>query len=145
MSMNWIIAVDGSESSERAALYAESLALKCQASLIIAHIVDWSQFSFLTPEELAERHHNKEAEIERAQTRILKPLAEKLRTNGIAVHCIVRHGNPADEIQKLVETEHASMLFAGRKGASNSLVEMLFGGVASALIQTSPVPVTLVP
>ncbi len=145
MSQLWVVAVDGSESAERAAEYAESVALKCGGGLLLVHVIDWSQFSFLTPEELAERHKHKEEEIRNARERVLEPLAEKLRKNGVPVHVEALHGNPAREINRIVEERKATHIVAGRQGQTGSLLERLFGGVASSLVQTARVPITLVP
>ncbi len=145
MSQLWVVAVDGSESAKRAAEYAESVALKCGGGLLLVHVIDWSQFSFLTPEELAERHKNKEAELKNARERVLEPLAEKLRKNGVPVHVEAVHGNPAREINRIAKEQQASHIVAGRQGQTASLLDRLFGGVASSLVQTAELPITLVP
>ncbi len=145
MSQLWIVAVDGSAASERAAEYAERMAIQCGGGLLLVHVIDWSQFSFLTPEELAERHKRKAEELRHARERILDPLAERLRRNGVAVHTEAVHGNPAREINRLAEERQAGHIVAGRQGHGHSLMQRLFGGIASSLIQSASVPVTLVP
>ncbi len=145
MTQLWVVAVDGSDSAQRAAEYAESVALKCGGGLLLVHVIDWSQFSFLTPEELAERHKNREEELKNARERILEPLADRLRKNGVPVQVEAVHGNPVKEIHRLAREHRANHIVAGRQGQAQGLLERLFGGVASGLVQTAEVPITLVP
>lgn len=144
MSKIWVVAVDGSEGSERAAVYAADQAADAGATLALVHVIDWSQFAFLTPEELAERHHARQEEIDNAQERILKPLADQLSAKGVEIKTHVHHGHPADEIAALVEQLGASQIFSGRRG-HNRLSQLIFGSVAGALMQSTTVPLTIVP
>jgi nucleotide-binding universal stress UspA family protein len=56
MSEKYIVACDGSAASERALNFAVAHAQTTGASILIAHVLEWSPYSFLTPEELEERH-----------------------------------------------------------------------------------------
>ncbi len=144
MSKVWLVAVDGSEGSGSAVRYAASHADDAGARIVLAHVIAWSQYEFLTPQELSERHAQKEMEIKRAKERILIPLATEVSEQGIEVTSIVKHGQPAKVLCKLAASHEASHVFIGKKG-HNRLSEVLFGSVASNLIQICPVPVTVVP
>ena len=60
MSKKFVVGYDGSEESRRAVDFAASQAKTSGAGLVVAHVLEWSPYSFLTPEELAERHKRRE-------------------------------------------------------------------------------------
>jgi nucleotide-binding universal stress UspA family protein len=144
MTSTFLVAVDGSEGSDRAVEFATERALAGKAKLILAYIIEWSPYSFHTPEELAERHGRREEEIERAQTKLLGPVTESLKSKGVEVEQVVRHGHTSETLAKLAGEYDASQIFIGRKGESR-VAALLFGSVTASLVQTSPVPVTVVP
>ena len=140
----FLLAVDGSPGSHRAAEFAAERAKRGNADIIVAHIIEWSPYSFNTPEENAERHKRREEELGRASTTIVEPIAEKLRAQGLSVSTEIGHGHPAQGLVDLAETNDVSQIFIGRRGGSG-LKTLLFGSVAANLVQTSTVPVTVVP
>ena len=144
MSINYLVAIDGSEGSIRAAEFATDRALASKAGIVLAYVIEWSPYSFHTPDELAERHKRREEEIERAETTILEPVAKSVRDKGVKVTIAVHHGHPAETLVELAEENDAAQIFMGRKGHSR-IASLLFGSVAGSLVQTSPVPVTVVP
>ncbi len=144
MTSTFLVAVDGSAGSDRAVDFAAEHALAGKAKLVIAYVIEWSPYSFHTPEELAERHGRREEEIERAQTKVLGPIAESLKAKGVDVEQVVRHGHISETLAKLSGETGASQIFIGRKGESR-VAALLFGSVTASLVQTSPVPVTVVP
>ncbi len=144
MDSTFLVAVDGSEGSDRAIEFATERALAGKAKLVLAYVIEWSPYSFHTPEELAERHGRREEEIERAQTKLLGPVAESVKAKGAEVEQIVRHGHTAQTLADLAGEVGASQIFIGRKGESR-VAALLFGSVTASLVQTSPVPVTVVP
>ena len=54
MTSKFLIGYDGSPASKRAADFALNSARTHGASLVIAHVLEWSPYSFLTPEEIEE-------------------------------------------------------------------------------------------
>ena len=48
----FLVGVDGSEGAQRAAQFAAKRARAEGFLLILAHVVDWSPYEFLTPEEV---------------------------------------------------------------------------------------------
>ena len=144
MSSTFLVAVDGSEGGARAVACAASRAKAEGAKLVLAHIIQWSPYSFHTPEELAERHKRREEEIERAQSTVLDPVKQTLDGQGLQVETAVRHGHTAESLISVAEEKDVAQIFIGRLGESR-MKTLLFGSVAAALVQTSPVPVTVVP
>lgn len=144
MSNTFLVAVDGSAGGARAVEYAAARAKAGGDKLVLAHIIEWSPYSFHTPEELAERHKRREEEIERAQSTILGPVKQSLDGQGLEVETAVRHGHTAEELVAIAEEKGVTQIFIGRLGEPR-MKTLLFGSVAAALVQTSPVPVTVVP
>lgn len=144
MSDIYVVGIDDSEGSLRAAQYAVDHAAKTNASVRIVHILEWSPYTFLTNEELAERHMRRKQELERAKEAITDILVTKLNIGSVTVEQEVRYGHVPDEMNKYIEEIGASHVYLGRHGGSR-LETRLFGSVPGALVQISSVPVTIVP
>ena len=95
MSEVMIVGVDGSEPGMRAAEFAANVASAHNAKLLIVYIIEWSPYTFNTPEENEQRHNRREREIEAANSSVLQPLVEKLSGCGASVEGLVLHGHPA--------------------------------------------------
>lgn len=139
-----IVGVDDSDCGRRAALFAAAQAKRSGSELTLAYVVEWSPYTIYTHEELEVRHKERDAEIERASSRILKPLAAELETSGVTVDTVVRHGHVSRVLIELARELGASQIIVGRRGRSR-LAEIVFGSTASNLVQASPVPVTVIP
>ncbi len=144
MKNSFLIAVDDSAGSGKAVDFAMAQAKRAGADLVVAYVIEWSAYSFNTPEENAERHKRREEEIERAAGQIVEPVVAKVKAAGLNAEGVVRHGHPAQTLVGLAEEHDVSQIFIGRLGASG-LKTMLFGSVAANLVQSSTVPVTVVP
>lgn len=144
MSNKLLVALDGSDGGKRALDVAAAQAKLTDASLVLVYVIDWSPYSFNTPEENERRHQRREEEIGRAQASILQPAVDALADSGLTVESIVRHGNIADSLVHLANKEKVSQIYLGKLGESK-LRSMIFGSVTAALVQLSPVPVTVVP
>ena len=144
MKNSFLIAVDDSPGSSKAVDIAMAQAKRAGADLVVAYVIEWSAYSFNTPEENAERHKRREEEIDRAEGQIVEPVVAQLKKAGLNAKGVVRHGHPARTIVALAEEHDVSQIFIGRLGASG-LTSMLFGSVAANLVQSSTVPVTVVP
>jgi nucleotide-binding universal stress UspA family protein len=144
MSTVLMVAVDCSECGSRAVEYAVERAKITGARLYVAHVIEWSQFSFSTVEENMERHKRREEELERARTEIVGPIVARLRAEGIDTEGLVRHGHVADTLIDLAEANGVSNIIVGRQGTSK-LKAHVFGSVGSRLVQSADCAVTVVP
>ena len=144
MSETLLIGVDGSESSHRAVEHAAAHARAAGARVVAAYVIEWSPFTFNTPEENEQRHQRREEELARAHSQVLDPLVARLAAGGLAAEGVVRHGHAAEVLAGLAGELGASQIYVGRRGQSR-LTSLLFGSVAGALVQVAPVPVTVVP
>jgi len=144
MSIKYLVACDGSPASARALQFAIDQATKNSASIVIAHILEWSPYSFLTPEELEERHKRRNDELQRAQNAIVDSLVAQVTAAGIEVDTEIRYGHVAETLVDIAEQKAASQLFMGRTGLS-TIAARVFGSVAGTMAQIAPVPCTIVP
>ncbi|MCP4432446.1 MAG: universal stress protein [Gammaproteobacteria bacterium] len=144
MTVKYVVACDGSEASRRALDLAVDLAGSSGASVIVAHVLEWSPYSFLTPTELEERHKRRGEELKRAKEALLDPLVKSIEGRNIEVETIIKYGHVAETLAEITSNESASQLFIGRTGES-TLAVRVFGSVAGTLAQITTVPCTIVP
>lgn len=144
MTQCMLLAVDGSQGGDRALEYSIAQVKDRGIKLIVAYVIEWSPYSFNTPEENAERHKRRESEISRAKKTIVDPAMDKLAGHNISAESIVRHGAPVETLNELAKKHKVDQIIIGRRGHSG-IKSLLFGSVAGSLIQTSEVPITVVP
>lgn len=144
MTTKLVIGVDGSGSGGRALDYAKKMAKTIGAcELIIVHVIEWSPYSFQTPEENAERHKRREEEIHLAQDRVLTPTIDKLTKEGFKARGFVKHGHVADILDDIAVAEKADQIIVGRTSESG-IVQRVFGSSTSNLVMHAHVPVTVI-
>lgn len=140
-----LVGLDGSGSGERALAHAKHLSrLIGDCKLVLAFVIEWTPYSFHTPDELAERHKRREQEIGQARNHVLTPAVEVAEAEGFDVQAIVRHGDAAVLLDVIANEVGATQIVIGRTGERN-LRERLFGGVSGKLIAAATVPVTIIP
>ncbi len=140
----FLVGIDGSECGDRALSTAVAQARAAGAELVICFVIAWSPYSFSTPQENAERHRRREEELEAARSKILEPRVAGLKAGGLAIESVARHGHPVRTLVKLAEEREADLIVVGRSG-DTPLKTRIFGGTAVGLVQSSPVPVLVVP
>ena len=144
MTSVFMVAVDCSECGDRAIDYAAERAKESNSRVYVAHIIEWSRFSFSTAQENAERHKRREEEIHRAHTEVVDPIVDRLKSEGIDAQGLVRHGHVADTLNSLAKSKDVTNIILGRQGASK-LKSHVFGSVGSRLVQSADCAVTVVP
>lgn len=144
MGRKVLVALDGSDGSLRALDVAVDYAKITQSELVLTYIIDWTPYSFHTPQELEERHNRRESEINRAHDSVLQPQIVALENSGLSIETVVRHGKIPETLSRLAIEYKAHQIYVGRQGES-SIRTMIFGSVIAALIQTATTPVVVVP
>ena len=139
-----VVGYDGSPASRRAVDYAIAGAALSGASVQVAYVLEWSPYTFLTPEELEERHKRRSEELERAKSAVTDPLLAEVGGGKVEVTAEIRYGHVAETLCKIAEEGGASQVVVGRTGGG-AIAARVFGSVANSLAQISPVPCTLVP
>lgn len=144
MSTKLVVGLDGSDGESRAVTYSKKLAKligKCE--LILVYVIEWSPYSFQTPEENAERHKRREQEISAATTRVVDPAVESLRKEGFDARGVVRHGHVADLLAQIAVEESADQIIVART-SGGGLAQRIFGSSTANLVMHASVPVTVV-
>jgi nucleotide-binding universal stress UspA family protein len=144
MKKSILLAVDGSPGGAQAANYVMKSADSASVTVVLVYVIEWSPYSFNTPEENAERHKRREGEIAKAKDSVVNPTKTLLESSGFTVEDVVRHGPPAETLINLASEHSVSEIVIGRRGQSG-IKSLLFGSVAGSLIQTSHIPVVVVP
>lgn len=144
MSNVIVVGYDDSPSSQRAVEFARAEAKDSGAMLVIAHVLDWSPYSFLTPTELEERHKRRKEELTRAEEALVQPVMDSLAAEGIQAEAVIRYGKIADTLCEIATEKNAQQLIVGRIG-DDGMVARFFGSVAGVVALSSPVPCTIIP
>ena len=124
--------------------YARRMAeLIGDCEILIVYVVEWSPFSFQTPEENAERHKRREEEINTAMDRVVTPAVKQMEAAKIKVRGIVRHGGVAETLNRISQEEKAEQIIVARS-SEGGFSQRLFGSSTSNLVMSASVPVTVV-
>ncbi|MBK0328587.1 universal stress protein [Rhodobacteraceae bacterium F11138] len=144
MTTKLVVGLDGHESGGRALDHASKLARLIGAcELLVVYVIEWSPYSFQTPEENAERHKRREEEISTAMERVVNPAVDSLTTAGLNARGLVRHGNVADTLNDISKAEGAEQIIVART-SDNSISKRIFGSSTANLVMEASVPVTVV-
>lgn len=139
-----LVGVDSGDSSTRAVEFAVDAARGPDVDLVIAHVIQWSPFTFNTLADNEERPRKRAEELEHARATVIAPMVALAEESGLHVRSEIRHGNPARTLIALAKECGATQIVVGRTGDSG-FAEAVFGSVVGRLAQTSVVPVTVVP
>jgi nucleotide-binding universal stress UspA family protein len=137
-----MVAVDGSESSNRALDVAAALAKLEQASLVIVSVATPSQAA--ARREFQRVEHSAIDPSETASQAILMDAQQRAGWAGVKARTIMRWGDPAEQIIEAIVDEKVDALAVGRRG-QGQLAGLLLGSVSHKLVTLSPCMVTVVP
>lgn len=144
MTVKIVIGLDGTDTGERALAFAKDLAARIESCELLAiYVIEWSPFTFQTPEENEKRHQRREEEIEMATSRIVTPAVEALQKAGFKATGLVRHGDVAETLNALAVEHGGSQIIVGRASA-DGFTKRLFGSSTQNLVMHADVPVTVV-
>jgi nucleotide-binding universal stress UspA family protein len=134
--MKILVGTDGSESSENAIAFASKLALRMDASLLIAHVTPVlpstkEEFITLIKEEIGSP--------EKAGRKYLKRGREIAEKVGVKARTKLLEGSPAEELLREAEKGY-EMLVVGSHGRGK-VHEFILGSVTSKIVHLSRVPV----
>ncbi|SEQ89561.1 universal stress protein [Thalassovita taeanensis] len=144
MTTKLIVGLDGTGSGDRALAFASNLAaLIGDCELVVAYVIEWSPYSFQTPEENAMRHKRREEEISTARERIIDPAVNELTAAGLKVQGVVRHGDVADTLNAICEEQGGQQIIVCRS-SEGGFAKRFFGSATSNLVMSATVPVTVI-
>ncbi|AWI82242.1 universal stress protein [Alloyangia pacifica] len=140
----FVVAYENKEGDDGLLDYAIARAKKDDAALLLVHILEWSPYKFLTPQEIEERHARRKQEMARAREVMLDPALAKVHAAGLEGDCRIRYGSVVELVAEIASEAGASMIFVGRSG-TQSMAARIFGSVPLGLAQVAPVPTVIVP
>ncbi len=143
MSRKIVVGFDGSDASIRALDFAISRAQAQGDHILIAHVLEWSPYSFLTKRGRGTTPPPQGGAAAR-RSRHPDPHGQAVEDAGIPCATTLRYGHIAETLCRIAKDEGAAMIFIGRMGDSG-FASRIFGSVAATLAQVAPVPVVIVP
>jgi nucleotide-binding universal stress UspA family protein len=139
-----VAATDFSEDSNLALGFAEELARKFSAEILVLHVDQPLAPVMMTPElgpamDVGAMSRIGEEQRLLAQ-RELDRIVGKLRDSGLKVRSLLRVGSPFLEILHTAQGEGADLIVLGTHGRTG-LAHVLMGSVAERVVQKAPCPV----
>ena len=143
-SETYVVAYECVEDDESVLDYAIASAKKTGAGLHIVHILEWSPYTFLTPQEIEERHGRRKEELTRAKEALREPAMARVKAAGVPVDGEIRYGSIAELVVAITKEVNGTMIYVGRSGM-HSISARVFGSVPLGLAQIAHVPTVIVP
>jgi nucleotide-binding universal stress UspA family protein len=128
-----LVPLDGSELAESALPYAQELATKCGAAIVLLHVCGSSDSALRNTHKAYIDHH---AEALQNDPRVAE-------AESVAVSSVMVAGDPATEILGYAELNNVGLIVMTTHGRSG-ITRWLRGSVADRVARHSPVPVQLV-
>jgi len=139
-----VAATDFSEDSALALDYAEDLARKFGAEIILLHVDQPLAPVMISPEIGPAMDVGAMSRIAEEQRLIaqreLDKIVQRLRDSGLKARSLLKVGAPFLEILRAAVGENASLVVMGTHGRTG-LAHVLMGSVAERVVQKSPIPV----
>ncbi len=140
MVSNVLVAVDGSDHSDRAVAFAAEFAVKYGASLTILNVVSYAStvpLSLGAYAELEGLYTESRSILESAGREIVEQAAEEARAAGVTnVTTLVELGSPAKTICDTAEKISADVVVMGRRGLGD-LSGFFLGSVSHRVAHTA--------
>jgi len=148
--MTFVVAVDGSDASDRALDHAVTMTAAIDGTLTVVHAVDPDVYDTGGPDPEGDRSEAERRliveDVEDAENRgeeILEDAAERAGDAGLAVETELLYGNPVETVPSFATGEGYDGIFVGHRGLSER-EERVLGSVAKGLVERADVPVTVV-
>ena len=138
-----MVALGFSEYSEGIFKYADKLAAKLGAELVVANIINSRDVEAVTAitnmgYDLDPERYIKEVKAERQNA--FEKIARDSAVARDSIKLVLEVGNPIDELLKIIIDENVNLVVMGVKGRTD-LEHILIGSVAEKLFRRSPVTV----
>lgn len=151
-----LVALDGSENSDRALQWAIELAVRYGSTLVLAHVLDMQYFSttWLETPDLEEVkdpepapgtgvHYRTIADYQRAYSREVIEAAREKVPKEVPYRIAFEVGSPRKDVLKMIKTFKADLVVLGNRGLGR-FTGMVLGSVSDYVVHHSPVAVLVV-
>lgn len=142
--ITYLVGVDGSEWSQRAAERAIHQAQQLDARVKLVYVLTWSHALQMANEGIVVPPIEVKDEEKYAQNKIISPILDKYRALNIELSSELIWGDPVEVLLEQIKDEHVNMVFMGRRGRSR-LTDLIIGSVADKLAHCAGIPIVLVP
>ena len=139
-----LVAVDGSEYSEKIVEYSCELAKKLSYQIALIYV---SKFPDLVEEYIGVGGKPVSPKAEpyvRVAEKITSKLAERVRAEGIPVEVILETGSPSDKIITVATFRKSNMIMIGLRGLHGIERIRSLGSVSRRVLEGAPCPVIVV-
>lgn len=137
---NILVAMDGSEASQRALSHAVDLAKLCNAKLHTIYVVETGLFSSLPMEGTVEIMYSV---LEKEGEEVMERAKKYATGKSITVITHMKQGHAGSEILALAEEEKSDLIIVGSHGKSNT-DRLLIGSVSTFVVTHSTVTTMVV-
>ena len=137
---NILVAMDGSEASQRALSQAVDLAKLCNAKLHTIYVVETGLFSSLPMEGTVEIMYSV---LEKEGEEVMESAKKYASEKSITVITHMKQGHAGSEILALAEEEKSDLIIVGSHGKSNT-DRLLIGSVSTFVVTHSTVTTMVV-
>jgi nucleotide-binding universal stress UspA family protein len=137
---NILVALDGSEASQRALIRAADEAKLWNANLHVIYVVETGLFSSLPLDNTVEIMYSV---LEKEGNEVLERAKKYGTDKGITVFTHMEQGHAGSEIVALAEREKIDLIMVGSHGKSNT-DRLLIGSVGTFVVTHSPVSTMVV-
>lgn len=144
-----LVATDGSEESMEAARYAAELVRRLNVRATLIHVVPTPGIPVTPsiPIGATPLHPEDNVEIEKAMWEGAQVILDRSRVPfdqaGVSVEGVIRRGEAADEILKLLQEEDFDLIVMSSHGAGDAERAVL-GSTSDAVVRAAPCPVLVV-
>jgi len=144
MMQKIMIATDGSDAGNRAAMAGIDIAHRSGGSIIAIYVMDLSRLSHLPGYATLPGFKEKILDlIEDEGRQAIQFAQDRAQAMSVSFHGIVAQGNPSEEILKASLNHDADLIVIGSLGRT-AIEKFLLGSVAEKVVFRSEIPVLLV-
>ena len=140
----FMVGVDGSEWSNRAAQKAMQLASISGARVELVYVLDWAGLHPIVVNAVEMPAIDAEAEKRKIEQEVFAPLVDEAHKYGVGISARVLIGEPVQELRQAVKDGNVNMMYVGRRGRSR-IADLILGSVANKLAHCIGIPIVLVP
>jgi nucleotide-binding universal stress UspA family protein len=139
-----MIAIDGSDTSKKAAGIGIDIARRANGTVVAVYVMDISRLSHLpgyaTLPGLKEKILALIQDEGKQATEFVLNCSQNM---SVPCRAIIAQGNPADELLKAAKEEKADLIVMGKVGRT-AVEKFLLGSVAEKVVSQSTIPVILI-
>ena len=137
---NILVAVDGSDASQRALVRAVEEAKVWNARLHVIYVVETGLFSSLPADNTVEIMYRV---LEKEGSTVLEQAKKFATDNGVTVSTHMKQGHAGSEVVTLAEKENADLVMIGSHGKSQT-DRLLIGSVSTYVVTHSTITTMVV-